>query len=171
MVNAFYLFLGLKVVRVILTYVSIIIAKNLTSQIYMDKVLVNQENPPSLANMLYLYLGIEAGLYGVLLLMVYLVGSIDTFGLKGVINSELYTKYILPDYICYLIVMVVLGLILSSKMYNKKYFLYKDDGLRGIRALSEILFLYSLINSIIPYNYIIMGIQSEMGDLKKLVKE
>jgi hypothetical protein len=162
MVNAFYLFLGLKVLRLVLSYVAIVIAKNLTSQIYMDKVLVNQENPPSLNNLLYLYLGIEAGFFVLLMIMLYMVGTIDTFKLQDTINTELFTNYLLPDYIIYLILTVVLGLVLSSKMYSKKYFLYKDDGLRGIRALSEILFTYSVINSIVPYNFLVTGIMSEM---------
>ena len=32
-----------------------------------------------------------------------------------------------------------------EKMYDKKYFLYKDDGLRAIRALSEMIFSISMV--------------------------
>jgi hypothetical protein len=50
------------------------------------------------------------------------------------------------------------GNIVANKMYQKKYFLYKDDGLRAIRALSEMLFTTSLLNTLVPYNFIIKGL-------------
>ena len=36
-------------------------------------------------------------------------------------------------------------------MYNKKYFLYKDDGLRAIRALQELMFRNGALVSLIPF--------------------
>ena len=42
-------------------------------------------------------------------------------------------------------------------MYDKKYFLYKDDGMRGIRALKEIMFNLSLVFTMVPFNYMVAG--------------
>jgi hypothetical protein len=43
-------------------------------------------------------------------------------------------------------------------MYEKKYFLYKDDGLRAIRALSDLTFSTVLVNTLLPWNYIFYGL-------------
>jgi hypothetical protein len=36
-------------------------------------------------------------------------------------------------------------------MYSKKFFLYKDDGLRSIRALTNIAYKFVIIINIIPF--------------------
>ena len=56
----------------------------------------------------------------------------------------------------------IIGYVIANKMHDKKYFLYKDDGLRAIRALSELMFTLSFINTLIPYNFIVDGIKSSI---------
>lgn len=162
--NLIMTFFGIKVLRVVFTYTSLLIAKNFTSQIYMDKVLVNGENPPKLSNMIYLYLIIEALMMAIFLALLFTADKQYDLGFSKE-NDNLYTQYVLPDYIISTIFIIIYGSIISNKMYQKKYFLYKDDGLRAIRALSELLFSISIINTSIPWNYVVFGLMGVIGDV------
>ena len=35
--------------------------------------------------------------------------------------------------------------------------MYKDDGLRGIRAFKDIMIQYSFLNNLLPYNFMFKG--------------
>lgn len=154
----------LKLIKIGLSYASLLIAKNITSQIYAEKVYVKQESPPKLINMLLLFLAIEIvftviviTLLGVL--MGQAMGGIDGETYDGLF--KLATTFA-QDYVCYLISIFVHGTILSNIMYSKKYFLYKDDGMRAIRAFSDVILQYSIVNGLIPFNFMISGVLEQI---------
>lgn len=143
-----------KLMRLVIIYFSLLISKNFTTQIYMDKVLVNGENPPKLSNFIYLFMCIEVFCIAIFLALLYAVN--DTFDLSVNI-STLFQTLILPDMVMYYLFILVSGIIISQSMYSKKYFLYKDDGLRGIRALHDIVLKIAIFYSCIPLNFIVTG--------------
>ena len=148
-----------KLMRIGISYASLLIARNFTSNIYMDKVLVNDENPPRLSNLIYLYMIIEFIMTTVMIVMLYFLNEI--FGLNFVSERfNLFTQFIVTDYLVATVLNLAIGSVVANKMYEKKYFLYKDDGMRAIRALTEIMIAVSIINSIVPYNFIFGGIVS-----------
>lgn len=157
----------LKIIKVGLSYAALLIAKNITSQIYAEKVYVKQETPPKLINMLLLFLAVEVvftviviTLLGVL--MGQAMGGLDGETFDGL--SKLATAFA-QDYVCYLISMFVHGSILSNVMYSKKYFLYKDDGMRAIRAFSDVILQYSIANGLVPFNFMINGVLEQVKKL------
>lgn len=146
-----------KLMRIGISYASLLIARNFTSNIYMDKVLVNDENPPHLSNLIYLYMIIEFIMTTVMIVMLYFLN--EFFGLNFVSERfNLFTQFIVTDYLVATVLNLAIGSVVANKMYEKKYFLYKDDGMRAIRALTEIMIAVSIINSIVPYNFIFGGI-------------
>jgi hypothetical protein len=153
--NVFAIFYGVKVLRLIYTYSALLIAKNYTSQIYMEKVLVKGENPPHLSNLLHIFILIEIGIMSIFLLLFYGVDA--TFKL-GFAEKELFSSMLIPDYLISLLFIYVYGKIVSTSMSKKKYFLYKEDGLRAIRAYTELLFSITLVNALIPWNALMSGI-------------
>ena len=155
-----YFSFGLKIIRVILSYIAVTIASNYTSQIYIDKVLVNQENPPHLINMCYLFVIIEFCMFVICVALVYFVlSNVMEFG-KTKIENIMQT--VLIDYVIGTIVSVITLNIIGNAMYSKKYFLYKDDGLRAIRAYGSIMTQISILNNLIPYNYLVNGAMSAL---------
>ena len=93
--DSIYAFMGIKIFKLIISYISINIAANYTSQIYIDKVLVNRENPPHPSNMIILYLLIEFCMYVMFISVVYFaLSSFDQID----DDSDL-LSFILPDYI------------------------------------------------------------------------
>lgn len=156
----------LKFIKIGLSYAALLIAKNITSQIYSEKVYVKQQSPPNLSNMLLLFLGIEVvftvitlGLIGVLIGQAMGGFGPETNGALGKL-AVMFSQY----YICYLISMAVHGFVLANTMTNKKYFLYKDDGLRAIRALSDVLLQYSIANGLVPFHLIFVGLMSTLKE-------
>lgn len=162
--NVVVIFIVFKFLRIGLSFASLLIARNFTSQIYMDKVLVQDENPPHLSNFIYLYVIIEFIMTIVFLLLIYSLNA--TFDLNLVSSSvNIFASYLIPDMIVSSGLNMILGLIIATKMYDKKYFLYKDDGLRGIRALTDIMMRINVVVLLIPFNFIFKGIFELVKDM------
>lgn len=157
--NVLVVFIVFKLMRMGLAYAALLIARNFTTQIYMDKVLVNDENPPHLKNLVYLYLIIDVITAVISIIIIMTLNA--TFNLKMVFGStNIFTQYLIPDVFINTLVTYAIGTMLANKMYDKKYFLYKDDGLRAIRALTDIMINISFILNLIPFNFIFKGIYS-----------
>ena len=72
-----------------------------------------------------------------------------------VVNSYLIQSYIM-DYLFSIAVTWFITFIVASIMQSKKYFRYETEGLRAIRALSDITFYISIIVNLFPFSYLIM---------------
>jgi len=158
---------GMKVMRMIFFYTSLIITKNYMSQVYMEKVLVNDENPPKLANFIYLALIVEG------IFMIMFVGLLYVADIQFKLNlssNNFFTQYVLPDYIISSAFISFYGGIIANKMTNKKFFLYKEDGLRAIRALSEIMLSISFVTNTVPWNMLTVGLYSTMITMSTKLK-
>lgn len=139
---------GPKLLKMASSYITVNICANYMSQIYMDKVLINQENPPKLENFVSMFVVLD-------LLMMIIIGVIAYLVMPLLIpsgnkNSNITTLMIMDYAICLAFISIV-GLIVANVMYNKKYFMYKDDGLRAIRALKDIMLQISIFFSIVPF--------------------
>lgn len=149
-----------KLFRAPLSYLSNIVSKNFTSQIYLDKVLVKGEAPPRLVNQVLLATVIEFVMFVICMGLLYGVNAL--LGLFPMMTKEVMTSYIILDFVFYMAISFSIGSIIADVMYKKKYFLYKDDGLRAIRALSELMIAITLLLTVIPFNYLMFGIISEI---------
>lgn len=152
--------LGAKLFRTALLYVSNVVSKNFTSQIYLDKVLVKGEAPPKLINQVMLAALLEFVMFVILLGIFY--GVNEMLGLFPNMPKGAFSSYLLFDFIFYIVLVFSIGSIVADMMYRKKYFLYKDDGLRAIRALSELMVAISLLLTAIPFNFLLFGIVAEL---------
>jgi hypothetical protein len=94
------------------------------------------------------------------------VAELPTKGGSGGFNLMDVAMIFAQDYVLYIISIVIHGVIIANVMYSKKYFLYKDDGLRAIRAYTEMLTQISLFNGLIPLNFFVSGAISMVGELK-----
>lgn len=160
-------FAVMKVIKLALSFAAITIASNYTSQIYTEKVYVRHENPPPLLNMLFLFLGIEILMTVVTMTTIgLLIKNMMSQG-QGAADVSIIAVQFAQDYVLYLISMAVHGSIIANIMYSKKYFLYKDDGLRAIRAYTDILTQMSMFNGVIPFNMFVSGIMDTMSKLNK----
>lgn len=134
---------SLIAVRIFVLYISSYVASNIMNQIYTERVLINGDEPPKLNNQLYLFVVIDS------LLNLFLLGFawavIKAYGNTGDLFTVYATQYGLSTAVTF-----VVCLIISNMMYMKKYFLYKDDGLRAIRVLQIINYRVGAFLSLIP---------------------
>ena len=143
--NEIQMLYGFITVRVVLLYLSTTISSNIMSQIYTERVLINGEEPPVLRNQIFLFAVVDIMLN---LLFCGVIAFIDKISDSN--DYPLTIKYI-SQYGISLAVLLVLSLLISNTMYNKKYFLYKDDGLRAVRALNEMILRIGALTSLTPF--------------------
>lgn len=149
-----------KVIRMATAWVSHTVSKHYMQQIYLDKVLVKGDSPPPLTNQLYLALVIEF-VIGVIFIGL-LVTINSTAKIFKNIPEDAFTYNVFVDLVLYLIFSGIIGSIIAGMMYKKKYFLYKDDGLRAIRAIAELMTSISIALAAIPLNYIVTGLIAQL---------
>jgi hypothetical protein len=134
---------SLVAVRIFLLYISSYVASNIMNQIYTERVLINGDEPPKLSYQLYLFLGIDV------ILNIFLFGFAWAIIKAYRADTNVFNSYI-SQYVLTTIVTFVSCMIISNMMYLKKYFLYKDDGLRAIRALQILNYRIGVFISLIP---------------------
>ena len=139
---------SLVAVRIFLLYISSYVSSNIMNQIYTERVLINGDEPPQLSNQLYLFLGIDIVLN--LFLFAFAWSVIKAY--KG--DSGLFNIYI-SQYLLTTAITFVVCIIISNMMYMKKFFLYKDDGLRAIRVLQILNYRIGAFMSLVPMFMII----------------
>jgi hypothetical protein len=149
-----------KLLRIAITYISLNMATNLMSQVYIEKVLVNNENPQPLEYFIAIAFLIEALLGIVVIILATLVQKWK----NDIIPSDIWMK-LLTDHVFHIIFVGYIGYSIAGVMQNKKYFLYKDDGLRGIRAISSIMFKIGTAVHLVPFGLMCEVLVKYVGNI------
>lgn len=131
-------------IRIFILYISTYISSNIMNQIYTERVLINGDEPPKLNYQLYLFLVIDI----ILNLFLFAFSWAVVKSYRN--NNTTINNIFISQYAITLVITFILSLTVSNMMYTKKYFLYKDDGLRAIRALQLINFRIGAIVCSIP---------------------
>jgi hypothetical protein len=139
------LFFGCKVVSLLSSYIALRISENYMTQIYMEKVYINGDNPPNLINLMFVWLII----YGIINFFILMIMYILSLSNVGTISVEVFVAY-LTDVIATSVVVALLSWGSTSVVQNKKYFLYMED-MRGIRAAKQLMMYSILICTAIPF--------------------
>jgi hypothetical protein len=139
------LFFGCKVISLLSSYIALRISENYMTQIYMEKVYINGNNPPNLINLMFIWL-IIYGVFNLFILMILFVTSMDSVKL---ISQTVFIAY-LQDVIATSVIVSLLAWGITSVVQNKKYFLYMED-MRGIRAAKSLMIYSILICTVIPF--------------------
>ena len=135
---------GFILIRIVILYISTYISSNIMNQIYSERVLINGSEPQPLYYQILIFLGID------LMLNAFLYAFIFGLSKSGVGNGNFIIDSYRFQYTISLFIISVLSYLVSTIMYNKKYFLYKDDGLRAIRALQLIMFRCGTFLTLLP---------------------
>ena len=146
-----FLLYGPKLLIIAANYILVNICANYTSQVYMDKVLINQENPPKLENFVIMFMLLN--LLTMLMIGIGFYAALPYIG--GGDKSGSLLQMLVVDFLVYIALVLVTSAIIADVMYNKKFFMYKDDGLRAIRALKDIMLKLSIVFAVIPYFLVI----------------
>jgi len=149
-------FIGLYVLKCIqygLIVGSIFLTEKIFSNMYMQQVYANNGDPPNLMTMLGIFLAINFGFTLFLTVVMFLLQLIAKthWEKRNFIIDMSFIKKFLIDYVCVTLVLTLLLSIICLYMQSKKYFRYKTEGLRAIRALSDMTISIAPIVVIVPF--------------------
>lgn len=136
-----------SIVMLFLTGVIFISAK-LFSETYMEQVYVDKKEAPSLIWMIGI---IALMMGGVLLFLCITFYMLHLMFIDNSMFDVANMKEPLIDIACFLALLFVFASLIASIIQCKRYFKYKVEGLRAIRAFGEILVYVSLVLIMIPY--------------------
>lgn len=143
---------AIKGLRMVLTWVSLTLATKIFSIWYSDAVYSNtnlKSTPPSILWFIAIYEGIDSLLnlllIGILFSIKYIFDDGDFF-----LNSRVVSATIV-DVIVVKLVDTFMSSIIASIVASKKYFRYRFEGDRAVRALESMLLWTASVNTLIPY--------------------
>lgn len=145
----------IKAIRIGFTYLALFLTTKVFTPIYEEAVYDKKENPPALIKYLLIYIGFDLAfnvfIFVVLFLLKFLFKTDDnTFA----IDSYLFMKYGL-DYFISMLYVFLISVLVAEVIMSKKYFKYKYEGLRAIRAYQDIVFYTAIFIFIFPYFWMI----------------
>ena len=147
----------IKAVRIVSFQFSMNMATNVFIQKYNSVVYDKKVNPPSLINFMMIFLGFDLFFNVFLLVLLGLLGFLfKTENNTFPIDSYLYTKFAF-DYVVSTIVIIINGILIGSVIKQKKYFRYKTEGERGIRAFEEMMKMSATVITLLPLFMIVSG--------------
>jgi hypothetical protein len=141
----------LKLITYGLLVGALMISDRLFSEMYMQSVYGKGENAPNLIIFVGMFIGISAAfslfLLTVLVLLSYMFKNDSN---SFIINKHL-IKYFVVDYIIATVIIALFSIIIASIIQQKRYFRYRTEGLRSVRALREIVMSISAIIILVPF--------------------
>lgn len=147
----------IKAVRIVSFQFSMNMATNVFIQKYNSVVYDKKVNPPSLVSYMMIFLGFDLFFNVFLLILLGLLGFLfKTENNTFPIDSYLYTKFAF-DYVVSTIVIILNGILIGSVIKQKKYFRYKTEGERGIRAFEEMMKMSATVITLLPLFMIVSG--------------
>jgi hypothetical protein len=141
----------LKIIHYGMLVGALYLTEKIFSQMYMQEVYANNKDPPSLITMYGIFLGLDIGfvifLLTVMFLLMYIFkGRANNF----IINPDLIKSFCV-DFLMFTVILGLVMIILGSFMQMKKYFRYKTEGLRAIRAYKDISLTVGAVLLVIPF--------------------
>lgn len=141
----------LKVLRILLIWAALTFAKGIFLPLYNDAVYTQNKDPPHPIWFVALFIAFDMGLnlavYVLLMTLQFVFKSMDN---DFIINDRV-LKMALIDYVLSTTLITVLALVISVVIRRKKYFRYRFEGDRGIRAMSDMLLWVSTGVLLIPF--------------------
>jgi hypothetical protein len=144
----------IKAVRIAFTYIALFLTTKVFSPIYEEKVYDKKENPPSLSMFLLIYIGFDLAFNVFIMVVLFLLKFLfKTDDNAFPIDKFLFYKY-MTDYAISMIFVFVIAVLVASIIQSKKYFKYKYEGLRAVRAFQDVVFYIASVIFIFPYFWI-----------------
>ncbi len=137
-----------KVLRVIAAYLAAFMAAKIHQERYIDAVFMKKGDPPPLSGMLATFCLLHVMLSALAFAAIW---ALATFMGEGKGNTVRRAMLGALDMGCELVATLIMGMVLANVMTKKKYFSYRYEGLRAIRAYREILVVVAAVNGLTPY--------------------
>ena len=149
--SQFFVMYVIKGLRILFAYVSLFLATRVFTPIYENAVYDKQQNPPSLTLYTLIFLGFEAAFNTFLIVLLWLLMFLFKSDENDfIIDGYLFKKY-LVDYVVSALILFAMSNLISTVITNKRYFKWKYEGSRAIRAFEQMMFYMAIILYVIPW--------------------
>jgi hypothetical protein len=149
--SQFFILYVIKGLRILFSYVSFFLASRVFSPMYEDAVYDGKKNPPPLWKFMFIFAGFDISFNAFLIVILYILKLLfKTDDNSFLIDNSLFTKYV-ADYLVVLSVIMLIGILMSRVITNKKFFKYKYEGIRAIRAFENMMFSASIVLNCFPF--------------------
>ncbi len=134
---------GIKLIRFFALWIALYTVDKVWRDMYVQSVVERAPRPPSMRWMMAAALAIELILLGVLLVSLALLSAaLGTNGSRFILDS-CFLRLVLVDYLLTSALLLVLGVAFASVAQDARLFRFGDDGLRGVRATTTLLWMTS----------------------------
>ena len=143
----------IKLARAMVLWISLYVVEKVFQDAYVQRAMGGRDGglPPSLATMIMYAVAIEGTvMLLVVAVLVLLMARYKNPGTSFVIDRQ-FMFLLAIDYALTTVIMVGLGVLLANQVQDGRLFRYRDDGLRGIRALSNLLLYVSVVVIALPF--------------------
>jgi len=150
----------IKLVRILTLWISIYFAEKIFQDKFIQRVYygpsssTTEKKPPDIRYFMCVAILIDTIVYGLFIMVVL---SISQYVILSSERGAVFTidktiiLGVVGDYVTSSVILILLGVFLSTTIQNQKHLRYNDLGVRGIRAYSELVLLVSIIVTLIPY--------------------
>jgi hypothetical protein len=143
----------LKLARAMVLWISLYVVEKVFQDAYVQRAMGGRDDgkPPSLASMIMYAVAIEGTVMLLIVaVLVLLMARYKNPRTTFVIDRQ-FMSLLAIDYAFTTVTMVGLGVLLAKQVQDGRLFRYRDDGLRGIRALSNLLLYVSMVVITLPF--------------------
>ena len=145
----------IKAIRIVFIYVALFLATRIFIPMYESAVYDSKSLPPPLWKYLLIFIGFDLAFNAFLLVALFLLMYVfSTPDNNFPIDKYLFKKY-LTDYALSMIFLMVIAYIISTVIMEKKYFKYKYEGSRAIRAFESAVLKVGIVIIILPFFWVI----------------
>ena len=149
--SQFMLLYVLKIIRILFTYIALFMATKLYSPLYENAVYDSKANPPSLLKYLLFFVAFDVSLNAFLVVVLWLMKFLfDSEGNSFIVDKYLFNKFI-SEYIITMVIVLIIAYLLGRIITNKRYFKFKYEGLRAVRAYESMVFNVAIVIYLIPF--------------------
>lgn len=138
-----------KVLHVAGAWLSAFMAAKIFQDKYIEQVYMKKGDPPPLAGMLTSFIILHILFSGVVFMMVSVLAYLVMHEDRPMLIKR--AMLVGLDFGCEMIGTLIMGTVLANILTNKKYFGYKFEGLRCVRAFREVLVVLTAVNGLTPY--------------------
>jgi hypothetical protein len=138
-----------KALRFFFMWLSLMAASTIFQRSYIDLVYMQNKGPPNLCNFVMVFLLIDLMFSSMIIGTFFLIKKLME-GHSFMIDNQV-MMWILADYLCTTLIIMVVCLLIAFVEMKKAYFAYRDQGLRAIRALEEISLAVAGIMNAVPF--------------------
>ena len=149
--SQFFLMYVIKGLRILFSYIAFFLATRIFSPIYEEAVYDGKKNPPSLWKYILIFVAFDASFNAFLVVLLFILKLLfKTDDNAFLIDSYLFTKYLI-DYAVSMTVIIVIGVLVANVITSKKFFKYKYEGVRAIRAYESMMFNCAFVLHLFPF--------------------